>query len=394
MIHPKNMINPIDKLQDYKLHEQAVLLCTRKDFCEEIKSYIIELFETPGFNWYEFLGISMINRVNGVVYKNIKDIDRVPKYVKYFLKIAYLEQKERTSIHKNEIIKVSKMFEENNIKHAFLKGAVLNTIIYSPGDRISNDTDILVSVDDLDKAVSLLKDDNYVQGEVLDDKSYPATKKEILFARLNTYEIVPLHKPVDERYLPYHEVDINFRLGNDSTQEEAVELLNNTVSLEEKGYSVRTLSLEEFLIFLCIHHYREAIMVYKIVRGDDLNLYKFMDIHFLLSSRGNEIDWKRFADRTKEMNRKKDVYYTLCFTEKLYPGTVSADILDDLKPDDISFLNEYRGRDNSDEVYTWKTDFIHRVFSYERQLEAMDNIGEESARFRNIIDIVKGQNQQ
>lgn len=375
----------------YKLHEQAVLLCSRRDIDEEIKEYVQGLFCTPGFNWHEFLGISMINRVNGVVYMNIKDMEGIPIYVKYFLEIAYLEQKERTRIHGDEIIKVSKIFEENGIRHVFLKGSVLNTIIYNPGDRISNDTDIMVHVEDLENTVKLLKEEGYIQGDVVDEKLIPATKKEILFARLNTYEIVPLNKPIDERYLPFHEVDVNFRLGNDATQEESTKLLDNTVVLEENGYRIRTLPMEEFLMFLCVHHYREAVMVFKIAQGNDLTLYKFMDIHHLLSSRGEDIDWEKLREKVAKMNRQKDVYYTLFYAEQLYPGTISEEHLNLFKPDDVSFLDEYRGKDNSNEVYTWKMDFVHRVFSYDRQIEAMENIGDENARYRNIKSIIKGQ---
>lgn len=378
-----------EKIKIYKDYEQAVLLCSRCDVDEEIKEYVKELFRVPGFNWYEFLGISVLNRVNGVVYKTIKDMEEIPKCVKYFLEVVYLEQKERTKIHRDEIIKISKLLEDNNIRHVFLKGSVLNTVIYSLGDRISNDTDILVHVEDLENAVKLLKEEGYIQGDVVEGKLVPATKKEILFARLNTYEIVPLIKPVDERYLPFHVVDVNFRLGNDANQEESIELLENTVILEENGFKIRTLPMEEFLMYLCVHHYREAIMVVKIVHGDDLTLYKFMDIHYFLSAKGEDIDWEKLRDKVVRMNRIKDVYYTLYYAEQLYPGTISEEHLDLFKPEDVSFLNEYKGRDNTDEVYSWDMDFAHRVFSFDRQIEAMKNIADENSRFESIRSIIK-----
>ena len=388
----KNSMSILKEIKKYKKHEQLVLLCSRSSLDQEVKDYIQELIKTPGINWYEFLGITMINRVNGVVYKNIKDMYDVPRYVDYFMKMAYLEQKERTRIHREEIIKVSELFEKNNIRHAFLKGAVLNTIIYNPGDRISNDTDVMINIEDTDKAVELLKQEGYIQGEVKNGILVPATKKEILFARLNTYELVPMNKPVDDRYLPFHELDINYRLGNDSSQEEAIKLLERTEIINGNGYGIRSLPLEEFLIFLCIHHYREAVMIFKIAYCDDLTLYKYMDIHFLLSLFESRINWGLFKDKAKMMNRIKDVYYTLYTTEQLYPETISEEKLNMFKPEDISYLNEYRGRDNSDEVYTWKQDFAHRVFSYDRQLEALENIGEEHARYWSIRNSIKGNN--
>lgn len=374
----------IEKIRKYRVYEQLVLLASRYELQEKEISYMNELVRRYDMDWSAFLGCAMLNRVNGVVYRNIKDIANIPKYVKYFLQIAYFEQQERTKIHQDEIKKIAEVFENENIKYAFLKGAVLNTIFYKNGDRISNDTDMMVDAADIDKVTKVLQNLGYVQGEVREGKLHPATKKEILFSRLNTYEIVPFNKPVDERYLPFHEIDINFRLSNDDAQESASIMLENTIVLNNIKYNIRTLSLEYFLTFLCIHHYREATMIFKIVSGNDLTLYKFMDIHFLISSKYREIDWERLLDICRTLGRQKDVYYTLYHTEMLYPNTLDEAILEKFKPENIDFLNEYKGRDNSQESYKWELDFVHRVFSNERRLEAMKNIADENGRYKEI----------
>lgn len=376
--------NVIEEIKKFKPFEQLVLLGSRYFLTEDEKTYIKSLIESYELNWNEFLGCSMINRVNGVIYKNLKDF-KLPKYVKYFLKLAYFEQKERTKIHQNEIFRICEILESEKISYAFLKGAVLNTIFYEPGDRISNDTDVMIHVDHLDKAVEILKNDGYIQGRVSDGVINPATKKDILFARLNTYEIVPLNKYIDERYLPVHSLDINFRLGNDDVEGAAQEMLNDTICLVNQGHIIRTLSLEKFLLFLCIHHYREATMIMKIAKGDDLTLYKFMDIHFFVMQKYETINWDTLLHLAKSTNRLKDVYYTLFYSETLYPGTFDQEVLDMFKPDNIEFLNQYKGRDNTDEIYNWETDFVKRVFSYERRIEAMKNIKEEYDRYTSIV---------
>lgn len=374
----------IEKIKEYRTFEQLVLLASRYKLQEEEINYIKELVKRYDMDWSAFLGCTLLNRVNGVVYRNIKDIANIPKYVKYFLQIAYYEQQERTRLHQGEINKISEVFEKENIRYAFLKGAVLNTIFYQIGDRISNDTDMMVDVNDIEKVTKILQNLGYIQGEVREGKLYSATKKELLFARLNTYEIVPFNKPVDERYLPFHEVDINFRLSNDDTQESASVMLQNTIVLNNTEYNIRTLSLEYFLVFLCIHHYREATMIFKIVSGNDLTLYKFMDIHFLISSKYGEINWEQLLEICIALGRQKDVYYTLYYTEKLYPNTLDDAILDKFKPENVDFLDEYKGRDNSQEIYKWEMDFVHRVFSNERRVEAMKNISTENERYKEI----------
>lgn len=52
----------------------------------------------------------------------------------------------------------------------------------------------MVGVQDIDKVIAILKKEDFIQGEVREGELVPATKKEILFSRLNTYEIVPLIK--------------------------------------------------------------------------------------------------------------------------------------------------------------------------------------------------------
>lgn len=51
-----------------------MLLASRYQLNEDELSYMKEIVQRSDMNWYEFLGCSMVNRVNGVVYKNIKGL--------------------------------------------------------------------------------------------------------------------------------------------------------------------------------------------------------------------------------------------------------------------------------------------------------------------------------
>lgn len=129
-MHRKNVIERIKK---YKVFEQLVLLASRYSLGEEEANYMNALVGRYDMDWSSFLGCVMLNRVNGVVYRNIKDIANIPKYVKFFLEIAYFEQQERTILHQREIRKIAEALEAEKVKYAFLKGAVLNTIFYQIG---------------------------------------------------------------------------------------------------------------------------------------------------------------------------------------------------------------------------------------------------------------------
>ena len=229
-----------------------------------------------------------------------------------------------------------------------------------------------------------------IQGHIEGEKIVSATKKEVMFSQLNTYETVPVIKKTGNSYLPFHAFDINFRLGNDDKGVMSKIMLQDTEIVRNSRFVLRTMLLEKFLIYLCIHLYREAVMVYKIVRGNDLLLYKFMDIHYFIVSNKRKLSWKRLLDETKTLGRQKDVYYTLYFTEELYPGTVEDGVLEAFDMSEKKYLNQYRGRDNSEEVYDWKLKFHERMFdSVSRIEEARKNIEQEGKRYNKIREELK-----
>lgn len=381
----ENKVSILEKISKFNNSEQMVLLLSRTDFNGEMNDYINGLISGGNIDWDKFLGLAINHRVNGVIYKKIRGVQGMSRTVRRALNFIYISQKERNRCHRDEIQKLSLALEEKGINYAFLKGAVLNTIYYGDGERISNDTDILVDVRDLTKVIQLCTSLGYIQGEVENGKIIRATKKEILFAQLNTYETVPLIKKTGNAYLPFHEFDINFRLGNDDKSGFSNDLLQNTVLSGDDKFFLRTMTVENFLIYLCIHLYREAVMVYKIAQGADLILYKFMDIHHYIEANRQNISWKKLGEKVIRLDKVKDIFYVLFFTEKLYPGTVDDNILEMFEPEDVRYLDQYRGRDNSDEIYDWKLDFYERMFYPQaRMAEAKKNIGRESERYNNI----------
>lgn len=370
--------------------EKMILLLSRKRYNEKIEEYIHNLILQEKNDWTLFLGLVIKHRVNGVICNRIQNMERVPLSVKRSLQFMFLSQIQRNACHKQEIVKIYYELEKEEVNYAFLKGAVLNFVYYGEGERISNDTDILVNPEDLAKVIKICEKMGYVQGHIENGEIVPATKREIMFAQLNTYETVPMIKKTGNPYLPFHEFDINFRLGNDDKGEMSKIMLKDTEIVGNSAFKLRTMSLERFLIYLCIHLYREATMVYKIVRGDDLILYKFMDIHYFIISNQQKLSWEKLLKEAETLDRQKDVYYALYFTEELYPGTVGSEILKSFDMLGKDFLNQYRGRDNSEEVYEWKLEFHERMFDdVSRIAEAKENIGHENERYNSIREELK-----
>ena len=94
-------------------------------------------------------------------------------------------------------------------------------------------------------------------------------------------------------------------------------------------------------------------------------------------------------NEAKTLNRLLEVYYTLFYTEELYPGTITEEILQKFKPENTDFLNEYKGRDNTNETYKWRLGFKERVLNSDRKIEAMQNISEEYNRYKDLLAKLK-----
>lgn len=379
-----------ERITKFSREEKMLLLLSRNDYNDEMEDYIQNIILLPQIDWNLFWGLGINQRVNGVICNRIQELSNVPLSVKRSLQFILFSQIQRNACHKQEIAKIYSELEREEVNYAFLKGAVLNFVYYGEGERISNDTDILVDLNDLAKVIKICEKMGYVQGHIENGEIVPATKREIMFAQLNTYETVPMIKKTGNPYLPFHEIDINFRLGNDDKGEMSKVMLKDTEIVGNSDFKLRTMSLERFLIYLCIHLYREATMVYKIVRGDDLILYKFMDIHYFIISNQPKLSWEKLLKEAEILNRQKDVYYALYFTEELYPGTVGSEILKSFDMLGKEFLDQYRGRDNSEEVYEWKMKFHERMFDdVSRIKEAKENIEQENERYNSIREELK-----
>lgn len=370
--------------------EQMALLLSRKDYDRAMEDFVQNIIKRESVDWDCFLGLLINHRVNGVVCNRIQGMEKVPVTVRRSLQYMLFAQIQRNVCQKKEISKAFDELEKEGVNYAFLKGAVLNSLYYCEGERISNDIDILVNINDLDKAIKIFEKLGGIQGRIEGEQIVSATKKEIMFAQLNTYETIPIIKKTENSYLPFHTFDINFRLGNDDKKEMAKIMLQDTEVVGNSLFMLRTMSPEKFLIYLCIHLYREAVMVYKIVRGNDLRLYKFMDIHYFIISNKRKLSWERLLEETKTLGRQKDVYYTLYFTEELYPGTVGDCVLEAFNMNEKKYLNQYRGKDNSEEVYDWNLKFHERMFdSVSRIEEARKNIGKVGKRYNKIREELK-----
>lgn len=246
--------------------------------------------DTP--DWYDVLGFLLWHRIAGLFYSRAKRQNFIlPMKVEKILAETYEKQRRKVSFMRRQIAVISERLIADRVKHIFLKGSVLtnlsskNAEIYTDGERISNDIDILVKPNGITAASKVLFDLGFVQGKYdeKENRILPFSRSEILKRRMNRGEVAPFIKLTGNQEFPYIEVDINFSLGN--TPDEGKELLLKMIdSAQTYGGKVRLCVPDEELFFLhlIMHQYKESCLLFMVEQGKDLDLYKLADIYYLL----------------------------------------------------------------------------------------------------------------
>lgn len=119
-------------------------------------------------DWSLFVQLVKHHRVYPTIYLQLKKMNdnMIPKFVIESLQKMYNKNVFHMLLLSREMVRISKIFAENNVRLLILKGPVLAVDLY--GDislRTSVDLDVLVSIKDLDKIDNLLLDIGYFRDE-------------------------------------------------------------------------------------------------------------------------------------------------------------------------------------------------------------------------------------
>ncbi|WP_078557197.1 nucleotidyltransferase family protein [Bacillus alkalicellulosilyticus] len=356
--------------------ERLVLMLAKKNLSKEERGILIQLMESH-LDWERIMGSLSLHRIKGIAWSNLKkifgrDFNIKLTYPNFFkeLDYAYRYQMLKAKENMKLTLEVCNEFEKNNVKHVVLKGFVSSSVIYNDfGMREFGDNDILIHSSQLEQALTILKDKGYTQGNynVINDEITEASRREKIVRTMVSHEVIPLvHK--GNPILPHHEVDLQFSIdlmtGN-KTDMEVQQLLNRRVEMKLGEGSFYTLDLYDFLIFLCIHFYKEAISLMEVLHYGDLNLYKLCDIYYLIEDFSN-INWKEFLFRIQQLNVEKEVYYSLHYVINIFDLMIPVNIIKAISPKNLDYINEVYYYNNENVAHVWGDPIIKRIFNIDR----------------------------
>ena len=286
----------------------------------------------------------ILNRIVGIAYDklNIEDFNRETiknlKFLKNCYKQQYIDFVEKLKF-------TSEIFKEADYNYCFLKGAFVIPALYNPGQRISNDIDLLIESCDVSRAHSHLTRHGFIQGHCDEFGSIvPATRREIIESKMNFGETVPYLRYYNSKLI---EIDLNFSL--DFKAKGSGNIVKELLSRSEKvivseGIEITTLQKQDFLIHLCCHLFKEATTYDWLVHRRDLMLYKFSDINMFLSKFATQEFLSSLTSRITALGVQNECYYTFFNSAKIYPHILNIlgfqSFLDAIKPESTEYMFE------------------------------------------------------
>ncbi|WP_135548512.1 nucleotidyltransferase family protein [Paenibacillus cymbidii] len=238
------------------------------------------------------------------------------------------------------ILPILKQFEESGIPYAALKGLVFNASLYEPGERRSNDSDILVMEDDLDRLDAILRKNGYIQSNRPNGEFKEASRKEKMIQRMNYHDLVPYVKQIDAVFMKIHEIDINFHMDSKDNDITKKVFMLGTERYKNGHYEVKGLPWETHLAQLCIHFCREGTSSIWSSGRRDVVLYKIVDIANTVRLAKDEEHLFQWISLMKQLSLDKACYYTLHYIAQFYPQLLSLQMLATVRPDDTAYLDE------------------------------------------------------
>lgn len=313
--------------EDFKLEEKIVHLCSRLQLTNEQYVQLREMLEAKP-NWGEVFRIATFNKTMGLVSKHILHFNTnvLPGLVRRQLLFMNLGNRERNREMFKELAKVLMLMNQSGIRYSPLKGAYLIPHVYKDYSvRLSNDIDILIRSDEVEKACQVMKDAGYIMGKYDDPTKtiIPARRTDDIYWKAQMGNIHPFVKISENPFLDFLVIDFAFDVDPvHKNLQIAEDMLESTIEAEIEGTQTKLICPVDFLIQVCTHLYKEACARHAAAETySDINLIKFCDVRELILAQwdvNDEATMKLLAERTKKHKVENALIYCFECCKKIY----------------------------------------------------------------------------
>ena len=176
-------------------------------------------------------------------------------------------------------------------------------------------------------------------------------------------------------------IDLNFSIDYKPEKETKIvkELLGNTEDVVYEEVTFKTLNMDDFIIHLCCHLYKEATVYDWVNRRKDLLLYKFSDINVIFNRYLDDKRVSALINRINYLGLNKECYYAIYNTGEIFPRLYKVvnieKLLVSICPNDLTFMKQiYNPIENK--LYSYNCSFIE-WFERRNRIEALELIQKE-----------------
>ena len=142
-----------------------------------------------------------------------------------------------------------------------------------------------------------------------------------------------------------------------------------------EGYKFKSLQEEAMIVYLACHIFREATSFVKIKQGNDLRLYKFIDLVEIVQK--VNIDWELVLKIADQTSQKNALFYSVYIVNILYPELEMKKVLDQMNIADLNFLNLYMGNRREGDSFYWDNNIEERIFDMYRKKTVSPSVNRE-----------------
>ena len=154
----------INKTATRELEIELLLACSRTNITPKLKEKIQNLVRDRRLDWQGFIELASRHQVISLVYHNLAAIcrDWVPAEYMAMMRGIYVHNTQKNLFITQELIRICRLFQQNNIFAIPFKGMTLAMTAYKNLTfRDSCDIDLLISKKDFPLATELLLDSGY-----------------------------------------------------------------------------------------------------------------------------------------------------------------------------------------------------------------------------------------
>ncbi len=345
-------------------------------------------------DWYWITGFLELNKISGYFYNRIKNSDiQIPQLAERKLSQIFNYQKEKNRIMSEYIKTINNALIKENINFALLKGSVLCNCnfetdkiskeaidvyeiigrnrqkhsFYEEGERVFNDIDILTDSKNITNISEILKSMGFIQGyyNFKEEDMVPLSRREVVSRRMNRGETAPFIIKLNNKTVPFIEVDINFSLDYLPNSDEVLlqHMLNGTsIYISDFLGTVKSLNVDDFFLQLILHQYKESVLYSMVKRNKDVQIYKFLDIYLFIKR--NYISLKEIYKIAEKYNILIPLLSVIKDLEELF-SNISCELNDSIKSNNVNIAKRIIDFDRG-KNYIWTKNLYQRMNKFDK----------------------------